>query len=383
LPDGKNLIARWAAEMFILGGRVRGQDTKWMKDTCRQIYTMARSPAIKVCLTIEMELVTNYFDITHGHHAYTGEFKRRAGFITMELHYLYFDFIVPFWLTAQRDPKVCFLKTYTEIIALDDEDLKKMKLEQLQAKVQASFDKVSKNSELLLEAPLIFMLLTHPLEGPSVLRAIIAILVEQKFDVNDPDVIWIDKYCEVWSKENFDSKKYKSDEALETMNEKDRAYFLQLRPTADDVVHFFRQFGFHRAVMRKELLSLVKETTPVRDANSKTPLQDFQKSYPTIYETLESAFKWSASNSRIVELLHAENTFDVDLTDKTEDEILQVFARADKSVKLKETQEQVADKWQKIENIYHLSASKISPKFQKLMYQLPVELEDGSDDEEE
>ncbi|KAL3793086.1 hypothetical protein ACHAWO_005140, partial [Cyclotella atomus] len=323
LPDGKNLIARWAAEMFILGGRVRGQDTKWMKDTCRQIYTMARSPAIKVCLTIEMELVTNYFDITHGHHAYTGEFKRRAGFITMELHYLYFDFIVPFWLTAQRDPKVCFLKTYTEIIALDDEDLKKMKLEQLQAKVQASFDKVSKNSELLLEAPLIFMLLTHPLEGPSVLRAIIAILVEQKFDVNDPDVIWIDKYCEVWSKENFDSKKYESDEALETMNEKDRAYFLQLRPTADDVVHFFRQFGFHRAVMRKELLSLVKETTPVRDANSKTPLQDFQKSYPTIYEALESAFKWSASNSRIVELLHAENTFDVDLTDKTEDEILQ------------------------------------------------------------
>jgi hypothetical protein len=36
-----------------------------------------------------------------------------------------------------------------------------------------------------------------------------------------------------------------------------------------------------------------------------------------------------------------------------------------------------------VENIYHLSASKISPKFQKLMYQLPVELEHGSDDEEE
>jgi hypothetical protein len=53
-----------------------------------------------------MELVTNYFDITHGQHAYTGEFKRRAGFITMELNYLYFDFIVPFWLTAQQDPKV-------------------------------------------------------------------------------------------------------------------------------------------------------------------------------------------------------------------------------------------------------------------------------------
>jgi hypothetical protein len=36
-----------------------------------------------------------------------------------------------------------------------------------------------------------------------------------------------------------------------------------------------------------------------------------------------------------------------------------------------------------VENIYHLSASKISPKFQKFMYQLPVELEHGSDDKEE
>jgi hypothetical protein len=57
LLDGKNLIARWAAQMFILGGRVGGQDAQWV---------------IKVCLTFEMELVTNYFDITHGQHAYTG-----------------------------------------------------------------------------------------------------------------------------------------------------------------------------------------------------------------------------------------------------------------------------------------------------------------------
>lgn len=617
LLDGKNLIARWAAQMFILGGRVGGQDAQWMKDTCREIYKMAMSPVIKVCLTFEMELVTNYFDITHGQHAYTGEFKRRAGFITMELPYLYFDFIVPFWLTAKRDPKVCFPKTYAEIMALDDEDHKKMKLEQLQAAVQASLDKVSKNSELLLEAPLIFLLLTHPLEGPCVLRAIIAILADKEFDLNDPDVIHSDEYCDVWDDEKFNLFRYESDEDLEAMSEKDRAYFLQLKQSANEVVHFFQQFGFHRAVMRKELLSLVKENTSVRDVNSRTPLQDFQQSYPIIYESIESAFKWSASNSRIVELLHAfvrvvydpnmpmecldnrlnflmgdefrqrderrdvakrnrddslsyrppkhldrketqqmqgkqllvgaqqfhrtaieslpmhvkdkikigqinkeghttmeqdyavkvedawegryqqkinrgarqldedeldelaattlsihdnewnkrgdvqfsvvtekiatkshfnsikvtegfyneivqvlpfigfslpeptssaaetleaiskmtksaimskdgilgkhlalvkriatgkeENVYDVDLTNKSEDEILQVFVRADKSTKLQEMQNQVADKWKKMEDIYNLSAAEIAPKYHKLMYQEPVELEDTED----
>ena len=505
-------------------------------------------------------------------------------------------------------------------MALADEDLKKMKLEQLQAAVQASLDKVSKNSELLLEAPLIFLLLTHPVEGPCVLRAIIACLADQEFDVNDPDVIYTDEYCDVWSEELFDLREYETEEDLEAMNDKDRAYFLQLKPTADSVVHFFQQFGFHRAVMRKELLRLVKETTPVRDANSKTPLQDFQKSYPVISESIESAFKWSASNSRIVELLHAfvrviydpnmpkecldnrlnflmgdefrqrderrgvskknrddslayrppkhldrketqqmqgkqilegakrfdraaidslpshvqdqikigkinkeghttmekefsvkveaawedryeqkmsrgvkqldedeldelayttlsvhdkdwnkrgdvqfsvvteriatkshfnsikvnegfhneiarvlpfigftlpdptdnvddtleaikkltksaimskdgilgkhltqvkkiasgkeDNIFDVDLTNKIEDEILQVFVRADKSSKLQDMESLVADKWQKMENIYHLRANEIAPRYKKLMYKDPVELEGESDDEE-
>eukprot|EP00956_Cyclotella_meneghiniana_P026751 scaffold58614_cov106-Cyclotella_meneghiniana.AAC.1 len=91
--------------MYILGGKVGGQDCQWIKDTSRQIAIMSKSKTIEISLTFEMELVTNYFDITHGQHAYTGEFKRRAGFITMELPRLYFDFIIPFWLTAKRDPE--------------------------------------------------------------------------------------------------------------------------------------------------------------------------------------------------------------------------------------------------------------------------------------
>ena len=73
---------------------------------------MSKSKAIEISLAFEMELLTQYFDITHGEHAYSGEFKRRAGFITMELPRLYLDFIIPFWLTAKRNPRECFPETY-------------------------------------------------------------------------------------------------------------------------------------------------------------------------------------------------------------------------------------------------------------------------------
>jgi hypothetical protein len=119
LPDGENLLTRWAAEMYLLGGKVGGSDCQWIKETCTQIVVMAQSKAIEISLAFEMELVTNYFDITHGEHAYKGEYKRRAGFITMDLIYLYFDFIIPFWLTAKQDASACFPKTHERIMVLD------------------------------------------------------------------------------------------------------------------------------------------------------------------------------------------------------------------------------------------------------------------------
>jgi hypothetical protein len=111
LPDGENLMTRWANEIHIVGGKLGGADCQWIKDTASQIAVMSKSKVIEISLTFEMELVTNYFDITHGAHAYKGEFGQRAGFITMELPRLYFDFIVAFWLTAKRDPSICFPKT--------------------------------------------------------------------------------------------------------------------------------------------------------------------------------------------------------------------------------------------------------------------------------
>ena len=68
------------------------------------------------------------------------------------------------------------------------------------------------------------------------------------------------------------------------------------------------------------------------------------------------------------------------LADKTEDEILQVFVCADGSSKMAETQDTVANKWRKMENIYQSAATEIAPRFLKMMSGSPVEENSESDD---
>ena len=190
---------------------------------------------------------------------------------------------------------------------LEDEELKEMKLEQLDEAMAAALDKVSKNSELLMEAPLIFLLLTHPVEGPYVLRAVISCLMLEEFDLNEADNIFFDEYCnEVKQPEyKFSTLTYEDQDSLDGMDPKERVYFDQLEPNSDDVVHWFRQIGLARAVVREELIVMVQEKPSDRDPDSKTPLQDFKRKYPILYDLLFSFVGYSASNSRIVELLHA------------------------------------------------------------------------------
>eukprot|EP00956_Cyclotella_meneghiniana_P028432 scaffold66060_cov25-Cyclotella_meneghiniana.AAC.1 len=83
----------------------------------------------------------------------------------------------------------------------------------------AALDKVSKNSELLMEAPLIFLLLTHPVEGPYVMRAVISCLVLEEFDLNEAENIFFDEYCdEVKQPEyKFSTLTYEDQESLDGM----------------------------------------------------------------------------------------------------------------------------------------------------------------------
>ena len=78
----------------------------------------------------------------------------------------------------------------------------------------------------------------------------------------------------------------------------------------------------------------------------------------------------------------AENTFDVELDNMNENEILQVFVCAEKSAKIAQLQEDVANQWKIMEDIFHSAANTMSPRFEKLLTQMPRDISNESDDEE-
>lgn len=79
----------------------------------------------------------------------------------------------------------------------------------------------------------------------------------------------------------------------------------------------------------------------------------------------------------------AVNTFSADLEGKSEDEILQVFVLAGESSKVAEMQDQVANQWRRMENIFEARARDIAPRYQKLMHLPPVDDNEDETSEDE
>ena len=79
----------------------------------------------------------------------------------------------------------------------------------------------------------------------------------------------------------------------------------------------------------------------------------------------------------------ADNSLPVDISDKTEDEILQVFVRADLSFNLNKMKEEVANQWKCMENIFESAAREISPRFLKLMNKEPKETDESNESDSE
>ena len=60
-------------------------------------------------------------------------------------------------------------------------------MEQLKEAISDTLDKITKNAEPMFEAPLIFLVLTHPVEGKHVLKAILLCLALEDFDLNEAE----------------------------------------------------------------------------------------------------------------------------------------------------------------------------------------------------
>ena len=67
------------------------------------------------------------------------------------------------------------------------------KMDQLNAAIKSALEKTAKNKEMLLSAPSIFLMVLHPIEGLSVVRAVTASLADQGFDLTNRKNMWVEK----------------------------------------------------------------------------------------------------------------------------------------------------------------------------------------------
>jgi hypothetical protein len=73
----------------------------------KEVATMLFMPNIIVALHFKSEL-GDYFEVTSSGHANPGELSTQPGFRMLEMHALWFEFIMPWWEEAKQNMQNAF-----------------------------------------------------------------------------------------------------------------------------------------------------------------------------------------------------------------------------------------------------------------------------------
>jgi len=299
--DDHGFWVTWAYEYLPL---VSG----WKRTALEELITWFMMPEIIVGIQFEAELV-DYFEVTYQWHANVGELCKKSGFRTMELHHLLFDHIMPFWEGAIKEPKKRFPLTFKRIEEVDDLAFMTKKKDQVEAGIKAGYDEIKKLYQTLLKAPMIFLATLDPEKGPSILRAILALVEEEEVDINradgydDDDAngygIVVDEELE-WGRYKYDNPDDRpADEKI---------WYDWLWEDRAALAHWYQQIGLCRRVVLNDLKKLSQEgqvdVVTTRTSESTCRLRDFFDEYPVLFAAYRAVFALLPSASRIVESAH-------------------------------------------------------------------------------
>jgi len=157
----------------------------------------------------------------------------------------------------------------------------------------------------LLKAPLIYLLLMYQEHGASFLRANLSILHENPLsEYVDADVLIPDAESQSWGRHVYANAADQPDE--------DTKWYNILYNHADNVVHFWRQFGLNCECVKTNLQGLSREVSPLE--SDEVYLLHLKKTYPVLFEGLESVFGMMMSNSRLCEQIHGMMRFGLSST---------------------------------------------------------------------
>ncbi|EJK60201.1 hypothetical protein THAOC_19495 [Thalassiosira oceanica] len=316
-----------------------------MVQALNEVITMSGSDEIAIGLQFEAELV-DYFEVTYQWHAHPGELSiDRSGFRTMELPHLLFGYIMPWWETAVEEPKKCFPKTFRRIeilkareeeeaaeaaaarmeagdeageMSTDDVDeveddeaplLADIKREQIMLGIQAGYDEISKLYQRMLKAPMIFLGTLDPEVGPSIFRAILALVSEEGVDLDEQTTEYDDgETWEIPSDKPATWGKFEYNGDGETRPLEEKIWYDLMKSDSEFIAKWFKLLGLHRGVVHRDLRRFshesTAEATKKRDPESTTRLRDFYDEYPVLFSSYRAMFALMPSATRIVESLH-------------------------------------------------------------------------------
>jgi hypothetical protein len=275
--DGVPALLAWALYMY-------EHSDSWVKRASMEVVTMLLMPEIIVAIHFEAE-VGEYFEVTSRWHCMPGALYTRPGFRVFEIHDLYFGFMAPWWELAIRYPEQQFQKTFNYLATANiPESTRKLKEEQLKAGIAAGHAELVKMSRLLLSAPMIFVVLVNPIRGPSLLRAILAIVNANNYDIG-----------EGWGEYEYAPPR------ADNRPEEEAVFYDLLVGNGESVTHWIQQLGLMLPCVRDDLQRLSKETPGCREHGG---ILEFKVTYPVIFAALEASFGLMPSNSRIAEQAH-------------------------------------------------------------------------------
>lgn len=256
----------------------------WCRTVAGEIVVMLCMPEIIVALQLEAE-VGEYFEVTSSWHCQKGPLNSRAGFRMHELHQLVLGFSVPWWKKAREDPNARFPKTFRALDDIRDETKRQLKEKQVLAGIEAGYKQLVKMTDTLMSAPHIFLDITDPVRGPSLLRAILAVVTEAGLELDDDGD---ENSC--WGQYFYESPDDRPDV--------EQSFYNLLSHDAETVAHYFQQFGFTQTCIQENLQRL-SHAQPCPDAEF--CILEFKTNYPVIFAALDAIYSMFPSNSRIAE----------------------------------------------------------------------------------
>lgn len=279
-PDDPDRVATFWTRY---GRYMHHRSSGWQRDACSDIIMDSLKPDVIASLYYQQEL-GRFYQSALKWNAENGEIATRPGYRTLEVHQYWLDFAMPFWNEAADDPtKSAFRKAFEYLGQIEEQEIVDKMRERFIDGIEAARDEMNKMMNRLLSPPLVFLMLSHPNRGTDLLNAAAFLFREMGDSLGDG---------------------FKEIVSEDAMTEGEKMYYDLLRLEKDDSLHFFKQIGLARDCVRDDLKRLSNEQQNTRDVKSDTPLADFRKQYPIIFEALFATFALLPSSSRLSEQVH-------------------------------------------------------------------------------